>query len=280
MTSLFKKFLYNTHWGEWSLISLYISVLSGIVIGLQFQSATPLYSSTTLELLSPYGSYFRSLHFYSSQLFFLFSIIHLIAVFKDTESYTTGKWIKYIISLPIGLLLLFTGYVLRGDTTGSSAGIIAENILLSIPLIGDTLNNLLFSITDHGMSRVYLNHVIGLDILWLFLLWNHLRRYRITLSSSPFITSAILLSCLFLTAPLEIAKPGVFHITGPWFFVGLQELLKFLPVLIAGVVLPGLMILALAYLRKENRYFLQILIFIIIWLAAYFILTLVGFSRS
>jgi len=280
MTTLFKKFLYNTRWGEWSLVSLYISVLSGIVIGLQYHSDTPLYSSTTLELLIPYGSYFRSLHFYSSQLFFLFSIIHLIAIFEHTESYSQAKWIQYILSLPVVLLLLFTGYVLRDDTTGSSAGIIAENILLSIPLIGDIFNSLLFSVTTMGLSRVYLNHVIGLDLLFLLLLWNHLRRYRIKFSSNLFITSATLLSCLFITAPLEIAKPGVLHITGPWFFVGLQELLKYLPVFIAGIFLPGVLILALFWLRKENKYYLQLLIFIVIWLSIYFIQTLIGFSHS
>ena len=188
-------------------------------------------------------------------------------------------WVKYILSLPVGLLLLFTGYILRGDVTGSSAGIIAENILLAIPLIGISLNNLFFSITDHGMSRVYLNHVIGLDILWLILIWNHLRRYRITLNSNLFITSATLVTCLFLSAPLEIAKPGIFHITGPWFFVGLQEMLRFLPVLVAGIILPTLFLLALLCLRKENRYFSQLLLFIYCWLAAYFILTLIGFSR-
>ena len=278
MLKKIKTIFYTTRWGEWSLISLIISVISGIIIGLHYQVETPLYSSTTLELLIPFGAYFRSLHFYSSQFFFLFSILHLVAIFDQTESYSQGRWIQYTLSLIVSLLLLFSGYVLRGDTTGSSAGMIAENILLSLPIVGDTLNSLLFSVTENGMSRVYLNHVIGFDFVWIFLLWNHLRRYRITPSSNLFVTSAILLSGLLLTAPLEIAHPGMFHITGPWFFVGLQELLKYLPVLVAGVLIPALFLLALFCLRKNKTCFPQFLIFISIWLIAYLVLTVVGFQ--
>jgi len=280
MTSIIKIFFFNTRWGELSLVSLYISVLSGVIIGLQFQPDTPLYSSTTLELLIPYGAYFRSLHFYSSQLFFLLSIVHLIAVFEHSASYKVGTWAKYISSLAVVVLLLFSGYVLRGDTTGSSAGMIAENILLTIPLIGEMLNSLLFSIEDHGMTRVYLNHVIGLDVLWLLFIWRHLKNYRATINSNILIISATLISCLALSAPLEIAKPGTFYISGPWFFVGLQELLRFMPVMLAGVVLPSLFILALSCLRRENRYFNQLLIFILIWLGSYSILTIIGLLRS
>lgn len=280
MNDLLRKFIFSTRWGEYSLVSLYISILSGITIGLQYDPESPLYSSTTLELLIPYGSYFRSLHFYSSQLFFLLSIIHLIAVFKHSESYKHATWIKYTLSLPVGLLLLFTGYILRGDTTGSSAGIIAENILLSVPLIGDPLNDLLFSITKHHLSRVYLNHVVGLDILWIALLWQHIKRFKVTLNTSLFFIASTLFSCIFLSAPLEISKPGIFHITGPWFFIGLQELLRYLPVVAAGIILPGSFLIALTCLRKDNRYYSRLLFFLYTWVSGYALLTVIGFARS
>ncbi len=273
-----KQFVVENRWGEWSLIALYISLLSGVVVGLQYHPETPLFSSSSQELLIPFGSYFRSLHFYSSQLFFLFSVIHLAVVYQKSESYDQATWVKYILSLPVGLLLLFTGYVLRGDTTGSSAGMIAENILLAIPVVGGGLNNLLFSISDHGMSRVYINHVIGLDLLWLYLLWTHIKRYRVAISSNLFITFILLILCGLVAAPLEI-QTGASHITGPWFFVGLQELLRYLPVLLAGVILPGLFIFSLLFLRKENRFFPYLLTFVLLWLIAYSIVTLIGFSR-
>ena len=155
-------FIKALHWGEYSLLSLYISVLSGVVVALQYDPATPFYSVSTMDLLVPYGAYFRSLHFYSSQLFFLFSIIHLIAVFEETQKFTRKQWALLSLSTPVALLILFTGYVLRADSTGFSAGMIAEAIILDIPWIGTNINDVLFSITDNGMKRIYVNQLSSL----------------------------------------------------------------------------------------------------------------------
>ncbi len=159
--------LKNAKWGGWALVCLYVSLFSGIIVGLQYEYTTPYYSTASIDLIVPFGGYFRSLHFYSSQFFFLFSCIHLAFVYSETDKYTKGDWVQLTSTLPIALILLFTGYVLRGDSTGSSAGIIAENIVLSLPLIGTVLNDLLLSISDSGMQKVYLHHVISLDLLLL-----------------------------------------------------------------------------------------------------------------
>ena len=131
MNDIFKKsaLLRTIKWGEWSLITLFISVLSGILVAFQYDPATPLYSTGSLDLLVPFGGYFRSLHFYSSQLFFLLTLIHLWAIFECADNYSRSQWIKLTATLPVALLLLFTGYVLRADSTGASAGLIAENII-------------------------------------------------------------------------------------------------------------------------------------------------------
>ena len=105
-------------WGGHALISLYISVLSGIVIGLQYSAHEPFYSTTTIELISPFGSFWRALHYYSSQAFFLLLLCHLAAIlWQNDYSYKRSAWIRLSASVPVALLLLFTGYVLRGDAT-------------------------------------------------------------------------------------------------------------------------------------------------------------------
>ncbi|MEN8199197.1 MAG: cytochrome b N-terminal domain-containing protein, partial [Thermodesulfobacteriota bacterium] len=206
-------------WGEYSLLALYVSVLSGVVVGLQYDPATPLYSVSTLDLLVPFGAYFRSLHFYSSQFFFLFSICHLVAVFEAAQNYSDKQWIKLSFTLPVALLVLFTGYVLRGDSTGFSAGMIAESILLDLPWLGENINDLLFSISDNGMKRVYVNHIIGLAILWGWLAWKHVKKYQVAFPRHTLLTIIILLFSLFVSAPVEPDHLGVTHISGPWFFL-------------------------------------------------------------
>lgn len=267
------------HWGAWSLVSLYISIASGILVALQYDLSTPFYSSTALDLLVPFGGFARSVHFYSSQFFFLFSIIHLVAVFKKTEEYSFYNWALLIISLPTAIFLLFTGYVLRGDSTGMSAGMIAEAILMNIPLAGDTLNHLFFAISERGMQRVYVHHVITLDVLWLILAWDHLRRYRIKVSSHIPLICLTLGFCLIVPAPLDPEKLGVTYISGPWFFLGLQELLRYFHPLFAGVIVPIAFILGLLRARINKKYFKAFLYFTYAWLALYLVLTTIAWLR-
>jgi ubiquinol-cytochrome c reductase cytochrome b subunit len=266
-------------WGEYSLIALYISVLSGVVVAFQYDPASPLYSVSTLDMLVPFGEYFRSLHFYSSQLFFLCCVFHVIGIFDQAQSYSKKKWIMLTATLPVALLILFTGYVLRGDSTGFSAGMIAEAILLDLPLIGEPLNDLLFSISDNGMKRIYVNHIIAFGLLWGWLAWSHVKKYKISFNRHILLTSGIILFSIFVAAPFEPDHLGVTHISGPWFFLGLQELLRYLPPVVAGVFIPLTLLLGISCLRKQSPRYLWILWFIICWLLAYTVLTAVGFLR-
>jgi ubiquinol-cytochrome c reductase cytochrome b subunit len=279
LNALFKEKITAIKWGEWSLIALFISVLSGVLVAFQYNPATPLYSASSLDVLVPFGASFRSLHFYSSQLFFLLVLVHLWAILDRADAYGRWQWIRLIATLPAALLILFTGYILRADSTGSSAGLIAENIISAIPGVGGILNDLLFSITDDGMKRVYINHVIGFGLVWGVLAWEHLRKYRTSFRQHLLLTALILLCCLLPTAPFEPERLGVFHINGPWFFLGLQELLRFLPPLLAGVIFPATLLLALIFLQKSNRYYPQFRAFILGWLGLYALLTVIALCR-
>ena len=276
---LTKKIFEDIRWGEYSLLALYLSVLSGVVVGLQYDAATPLYSVSTLDMLVPFGAYFRSLHFYSSQLFFLFSICHVIGIFSLAQNYSTKQWILLTATLPVALLILFSGYVLRGDATGFSAGMIAEAILLDIPYIGSPINDLFFSISDNGMKRIYLNHIIGFGLLWGWLAWSHVKKYRVAFSRHIILSTSILIFSIFITAPLEPNHLGVIHIKGPWFFLGLQELLRYLPPIVAGVFFPATLLLAVACLRRDNSRFHTLLYFVAAWLSFYAVLTLIAMNR-
>lgn len=277
-----KSFL-EVHWGEKSLLALYISVLSGLVVALQYDQAAPYYSTNSLDLLIPFGAFCRSLHFYSSQLFFLLSVLHLIAIIGDQsyKSLPLGKWAMLICTLPVTILLLFTGYILRGDATGESAGFIAENIALSLPVGGNLLNELLFYVSQGGLKRVYANHMIGLGILWGILAWDHVRRYRVNWHRNGWWLLGGIALCIGLDAPMEPGKLGEFRVLGPWFFVGLQELLRYLQPFWAGIVFPAILLLSLVFLQprqdqsgRDHKTIIPACI--VIWLASYLLLTTLG----
>jgi len=265
----------ESKWGGMSLVSLYLSVVSGLILALQYDPATPYFSVSSLDLLAPYGAFFRAVHFYSSQLFFLFSLLHLaVVILQDNEwRLAWGRWLILVVSIVAGLLLLFTGYVLRADATGEAAGVIAENITLTIPLVGEVLNSLLFSIEAEGMKRIYAHHLFGLGLVWLVCAWDHLRRYRVSIADHRLLVAGTMVFSLMVAAPMEPARLGQFYIKGPWFMLGLQEMLRFIHPLWAGVVFPAGLLIALALIGREGEIRRKALFVAVVWLGAYAVLS-------
>ena len=275
-----KNRLCSVRWGGHTLISLYISVLSGIVLALQYNAGDPFYSTATIELVVPFGSFWRALHYYSSQAFFLLLLCHLAAVlWENNYSLTRSAWLRLSSSIPVALLLLFTGYVLRGDATGEAAGAIAEHITMAIPLLGRPLNDILFDISRIGVTKVYANHLIGLMVLGGFCLWPHLRRYTAVWRNHIPLTLVILVLATVLTTPMEPDRIGLLHIAGPWFFLGLQELLRYIPAFWAGVVVPATLIYALLFFPTTARSRHRYLWFILVWMLLYTVLTYISYAR-
>lgn len=267
-------------WGGGALISLYLSILSGIVVALQYDSAEPFYSTTTIELVVSYGSFWRALHYFSSQAFFLLLLAHLaVVVGKNEAEYKRGAWVRLCATVPCGLLLLFTGYVLRADATGEAAGTIAEHICLSVPLIGQQLNDLLFDLADSGVRKVYAHHVIGLVVLGGMAAWPHLRRYTARWRNHLLLVLLTILFSVVLTTPMEPGRYGLLFIAGPWFFLGLQELLRSLSPFVAGVLTPLLPLGLLFWLPKTAPARTSVLLAILLWLLAYGVLTVLCIQR-
>lgn len=267
-------------WGGASLVSLFLSVLSGVVIGLQYDPAEPFYATSSIELVIPYGSFWRAVHYYSSQAFFLLLLAHLAVVLWQNEArFSRGAWIRLCATLPCGLLLLFTGYVLRGDATGEAAGAIAEHICLSIPLVGGLINDLFFDLADSGVRKVYVHHVIGLEVLGGIAAWPHLRRYTARWRRHLLLVLVTLLVSALVAAPVEPDRFGLLFIAGPWFFLGLQELLRYLPPFVAGVAIPLAPLALLFWLPEDGPARRGWLLAIILWLLAYTVLTLLCLQR-
>jgi ubiquinol-cytochrome c reductase cytochrome b subunit len=273
------QLLLRIKWGGCALVALYLSLLSGLIIGLQYDYATPYYSASSLDILIPYGHYFRSLHFYTSQFFFFFTCIHLIAVLPQTASYKDIEWYKLIATLPVIILLLFTGYILRWDSTGASAGRIAESIIATIPLAGQLFDSILLSLDSSGLRKVYMQHVVGLDLILLVLLWQHLRIYRVRIINHLPICGAMLLFSVVLYAPMDPEKLGTTYISGPWFFLGLQELLRYLHPFVAGVLVPLLLVILVFSIKPSYPKYRRHLRILFISLLAYAVLSIIALLR-
>ncbi|MEJ2688700.1 MAG: cytochrome b N-terminal domain-containing protein [Deltaproteobacteria bacterium] len=275
----FYSFFQKTQWGSKSFVMLCVSIFSGIIVALQYESANPFYSSISLDLLVPFGAFWRSLHFYSSQLFFFLAVAHFSVIAAEMrQNVPFSKWLFLCLSLPVSLLLLFTGYILRGDATGQAAGYIAENIARSIPLVGNLINHFLFAVSEVGLRKVLANHLAGLVFLWLFLSWDHIRRYKVEWWKNGPELVVLLLFCSLVRAPMEIHGPGASLISGPWFFLGMQEMLRTVPPLLAGVLFPASLVVATFFLCRP-AWRRPASLYILCWLFGYGILTVIALMR-
>ena len=278
--NLLKQKFIAVGWGGNALISLYISTVSGVIVALQYTPAEPFYSTSSIELIVPYGSFWRAMHYYSSQAFLFLLVFHFIAVaWENTHYYDRTAWVRLTLSIPITILLLFTGYILRDDATGEAAGLIAENISCAIPLIGNWLNNFFLAVSSSGMKRVYTHHLAGLMIIGAYCIWPHLRRYSTRWRFHLPLICLLLLLSVFLVTPIEPRRFGLLHIAGPWFFLGLQELLRYIHPFWAGIAFPGLLIIALLNLPHQGGKRSLYLGLISLWLMVYLVLSWVSYMR-
>jgi len=159
------------------------------------------------------------------------------------KQYTFGKWSLLIIPLCLCFFILFTGFILKGDKEGTFAGYILLNILKQIPLIGEYCSSF-FIIPDEAFYLLpYLNHCFLLPMLMMFLIRDHIREWLPDQKFLTLSTIGLFLYALIIDPPMGIPpEVEVPHIKGPWFFIGIQSLLRILPPLWAGLVLPGLFI--------------------------------------
>jgi ubiquinol-cytochrome c reductase cytochrome b subunit len=270
--------------GEMTMAALLASIGSGFIVAYQYEVADPFVTSVAIEAILPFGAFWRALHFWSSQAFFLLLIYHAWQSIDDLPKISMRpssrrQWTVLSLTLPMSILAMFTGYVLRYDGTGQAAGTIAEHLLLKVPLIGSGLNRFLMASTDEGLSRIYLLHLLLTVLLWGLGTWYHTR--RVILSRKIFLSvlaCSIAVAILF-HAPIDLPEKNIDLIQGPWFFLGIQELLRHFPPLRAGILYPLVPVITFASLPWTSNKKIPLLI-LTGWLVTYFGLSLAGWLRS
>jgi quinol-cytochrome oxidoreductase complex cytochrome b subunit len=238
-------------------------------------------SVQTLTYHVPFGGFIRNLHYWSAQVLLIVSAIHLLRVIF-TAAYKYPRRFNYLLGLGLfvlAIMLDFTGYILRWDqgicwplTTGT-------NLLKTIPLVGDFLFRVAVGGGDAcktALTRFYTWHLFGLTIPVVILgIWHAFRVRRDGGIAAPppalrtdknrlprnelvrrevlmiFIVSILLiLLSNFIPAPIApamIGKPSPAAETrAPWFFLWVQEMLKWGDPFIFGVLIPLVILTLLA----------------------------------
>lgn len=276
--------------------SVYLVILLGITGALEmfYYSPTPQTAGQSIQMITylvPYGDIVRNLHFWSGQALVVISGLHLLRVIY-TGAYQTPRRFNYLLGMILFLLILFlnfSGYVLRWDEGVRWALVAGTNLVKSIPGIGSYLYWFLIGGAQPGeatLIRFYAWHIFALALaLVVFLTW-HLFRVRrdggiaapppehrqdsarITrfelvqreILAAVILTALLLLLSTFVPAPLaapmtEISTAGA-DSRAPWFFLWVQQLLKWGDAFWMGVVIPLAVVSFLAlipYIFKEGN---------------------------
>lgn len=238
-------------------------------------------SIQTLTFLVPFGGLIRNLHYWSAQLLLVVAAVHLLRVIF-TGAYRPPRRFNYLLGLALLLLVAsldFTGYVLRWDEGIHWALVTGTNLVKSIPALGAPLYRLLVGGAEPGAAtliRFYAGHIFGLTLGAAILgVWHIFRlrrdggialpppalrsdherisRFELLRREALAIllaSAALIVLSTFAPAPLAPPITETAALTAdaraPWFFLWLQQLLRFGDPFLWGVVVPLLVLTVLA----------------------------------
>jgi quinol-cytochrome oxidoreductase complex cytochrome b subunit len=251
-------------------------LLSGIWLAFPFDVQHPYASVSSLMVTNPWAAFIRNLHFWSAQLFLVFSLLHLYDHYRKQRQTGLKPGIGFRLSL--GVLVIFlvmlTGFLLKGDADSQQARQILQTLLQRFPVAGKLLA---FSFLGKpgSFGLIYVHHIATLTIFIAVIIVEHSRKFWP--GAKEFVLTFVglaLLSWLF-SAPLhDNMNPAV---KGPWYFVGFQEILHWFshPEWALLWILLLLVLIYLANSGREKSAFLSKRILLGL-MAFYFVLTLIG----
>jgi len=267
-------------------IAIFLTLILGVtgVLEMFYYVPDPQEAALSVQLITyhvPFGGFVRNLHYWSAQLLLVVSAIHLARV-VFTAAYRQPRRLNYLLGLGLfvlAVMLDFTGYILRWDEGICWPLVTGTNLMKTIPWIGDFLYRTAVGGGDactSALMRFYTWHIFALIIPAVILLvWHafrvrrdggiavpsaslrtdHARISRFVLVNREF--SAMLLVGVFLIilasflpAPIAPAMTGkpiqIEDAQAPWFFLWIQQLLRWGDPFLFGVLIPFAALILLA----------------------------------
>jgi len=272
--------------GRLSFGFLAVSVVSGAALVPFWSSSHALDSLERLEGGIPWGFFLRALHAFSSFGLLVATAGHIVQSLAATSErqLRPAVWWRSVLLLPLAIMALLGGFVLRGDAEAGAALSIWQRIVDSIPVVGTLLARLLLGTTAGDLGAVALHHAGTFTLLLWLLTSEHGERLLPDARSTVLagLVSVALAGAVpfALGAPPGTPPPRV--LLGPWYLLGLQGALVDLPVA-AGWAGPLLLVLLLGAIRHAGeRHRRVLLVLLAAWAAGYaaFTVRLLVISRS
>lgn len=271
------RWTYTLGAGGMAVMLVSVLAVTGI-LEVFYYVPTPAAAALSVQAISylvPFGGLVRNLHYWAAQLLVLVMGVHLARV-VFTGAYAPPRRFNHLLGLALlvlAILLDFTGYVLRWDQGIQWALVVGTNLIRTIPFVGPALHVVVTGGSELGtgssvLLRFYSWHIFGLALLFVIASVWHLFRVRrdggiavpppalrtdhsrvsrselvrrevlaILLSSAALIVLAALRPAPISPPLINVNAPSV-EARAPWFFLWVQELLKWGDPFLLGVGVP------------------------------------------
>ncbi len=225
--------------GQLAYAALAVTAITGVVLGFVYDPNEPLASTEAIQGGVAYGFLVRSVHNLAAQLFVVSLLLHLVDHLwaRSYRQLSAGAWWRLVVVTALGLGAMFSGFLLRGDAEARAAQAIAASVLRVVPGIGDDLSRGLVGDPGGPLHAAYVHHLVTFTLAPWLLAIAHARRvwagYVVTVVVFAVATAVALVYHPGLGLPPGMGRGNLW---GPWYFIGVQELLRHLPVALVAVL--------------------------------------------
>ena len=243
--------LVTTRWGtlgDLATAAFVIAAVTGVALAVPYETADGYRSLAAMLLANPAAVFFRNLHYWSAQACLLLTLAHVWDRLRvpGERRVSTGVWLRLSLTLPLLAFIMLSGFLLRGDADARQALCIVTEAITQVPLAGPLLATLVFGAAER-LDLVYVQHAATATIVvWLFIIEHARRMWPRTPAFAAVLLAASALS-LFVSPGLHDGVDPV--VKGPWYFLGLQEILHWTPWPLAAVVAGIVSVVAFHALR-------------------------------
>jgi len=218
---------YIPTFGNLAFAGFLVAALSGIPLAFSYNVGHAADSMQLLQLTNPTALFFRSIHYWSGQVFLFATIVHVIEhLWKNSEfDIRPGLWLRLVLILLLSFFVMVSGFILKAGVEGEMALQILAGLLETLPGVGNGFRAFILGSTDN-LSILYIHHLISTTLVIAIIIFEHVRR------AWPEVLSYIYLmglsSTLAVLLPQGLQLAGEAAIRGPWYFIGLQETLHWI----------------------------------------------------
>ncbi len=213
--------------GYFAVAMMLIAVFSGILLAPAYDAGRARESLSLILLGNPAASFLRNMHYWSAQLFLVFTLLHIWEHFiKATEKKVRRVvWLRLSVGLLSVFYVMISGFILKGDADALQADRIIRTLFSHIPLAGPYISDLFIG-DEGGLQLLYVHHIATATIFLFIILYDHSGIIWGKARTFLYALSGIVILSLFITPQLKTVYDPV--VRGPWYFLAFQEILHLL----------------------------------------------------